>query len=180
MGFLGSNIYMIKSFFSEEGNEQSAKFYLFRNILGALVALAVFVIIKAGVIVTTTPAAPGSSVDLNPFLVALFALISGLISEQVADRIRTYGEQWFRSNLAEARYARGLSDALTYDGKKADDLANFFGGDKNLVQSWLSETKPVPTHAQQIIAAWINKPVRDLFSDIPKQPSPAAPAKDKL
>ncbi len=172
MGLLGSSIYLMRGFFGG-GPELTLRIVFFRQFLGALTALMMFVVVKAGVLVASDPRTAAQSGTLNPFLLAFLGIIAGLMSEQVVERISQYGREWLRdTRLGSTRFARGVRAEIDAQKKAVDDLAKFFDGKKQLVEAWLSETEPVPPGAQSIIAAWLNKPERDLFSDLPKAAPP--------
>jgi len=171
MGLLGSSIYLMRSLFVGE-DELTLRIVLFRQFLGALTALMMFVVVKAGVLVASDPRYATQAGALNPFLLTFLGIIAGLMSEQVVERISQYGRDWLRdSRLGSTRFARGIQAEIEAQKKSVDDLAKFFEGKKELVAAWLSENEPIPPAAQSIIAAWLNKPERDLFSDLPKAPA---------
>ena len=67
MGILGSSIYLTQSFF-DSSTGFGLGFYIFRPFFGALTALALFIVIKAGVIVAIDPfQLSKSGAALNPF-----------------------------------------------------------------------------------------------------------------
>jgi hypothetical protein len=168
MGLLGSSIYLMRSLFVG-GAEVDFQIVLFRQFLGALTALMMFVVVKAGVLVVSDPRSTGQSGALNPFLLAFLGIIAGLISEQVIERISQWGRDWLRdARVGNNRFARGVQAEIDAQKKSIDDLAKFFDDKKELVAAWLTENEPIPAPAQAIIAAWLNKSERDLFSDTPK------------
>ena len=167
MGTLGSTIYLIQIYFSAMSST-TLSFLMFRQLLGALVALALFVLLKAGVLAAADPRSLAQSgVDLNPFMIAFLAIVGGLLSEQAIDKIKHYGDQWLAQRGTRSRYARGIRAEIETQHKSADDLARVIGVQKEAVDLWLIEEEGDSVRTQLVVAAWLNKPVRELFSDMP-------------
>lgn len=169
MGALGSVIYLTRTYFDKEADEPFS-FYLFRTFLGMVTALSIFVLFKAGQIsISDRTLAEGSSENLNPFLISFLAILSGLFTEHAYTRIQRAGWAIFRSGAKEAelkdRYGSGLKEAIK--GRNLNELAEFAGVDSQTVRDWISEKQKIPPAAQRIAAAWLNKPMRELFTDLP-------------
>lgn len=168
MGIMGSMISITQLFFA--GEDRPVTFYLFRPLLGAVVAIGIYVITKAGVVVASnTPIQGQEAGKLSPFFVAFVSLIAGLMSESAINSIRSAGTAFLRGDpvTETARYAKGVAEAMKADNKKNEDLYSFFDRPPDVIDKWVAEEEPVPGDAQRIIAAWLEQPVRDLFSDLP-------------
>jgi hypothetical protein len=73
------------------------KVYWFDPIFGAMVGVAVYIVIKAGVLVVSDARVLGAATaTLNPFLIAFAGLAPGLVSERVIDNLRQSGINWLR------------------------------------------------------------------------------------
>lgn len=173
MGTMGSLINITQIFFS--GEDRKASFFLFRPLLGAVVAIAIYVLTKAGVLVASNPTATSSDpAQLNAFFVSFVSLISGLMSETAISTIKDSGSRFFRGDavVKTSRYASNVLAIMKEQGKTSRDLYPFFDVTPKEIDGWLKETNRVPGDAQRIIAAWLGKPVRDLFSDIEPPSNP--------
>ena len=173
MGMMGSMITITQAFFS--GEERRITFYIFRPYLGAVVAIAVYVVTKAGVIVSSNPTAQVENVaKLNAFFVSFLALISGLMSEAAIDMLKRSGTRFLRGSAApdQPRYAMGITEIIEADDRNTANLYPSFDVSKELVDRWLDGTEKVPIYAQRVIAAWLEKPIREIFSDMPPPGTP--------
>ena len=80
MGMMGSMISITQVFFA--GEDRPITFYIFRPLFGAVVAIGLYVIIKAGVIVASnSPIQADGTAKLNAFFISFTSLIAGLMSE---------------------------------------------------------------------------------------------------
>lgn len=168
MGTMGSMISITQIFFA--GEDRPLTFYLFRPLLGAIVAIGVYVITKAGVIVASNlPLQADGTAELNAFFVSFISLVAGLMSEAAIRTIRRAGTSFLRGDpvTERARYASRVEDTMSAKKRKAKELYPFFDVTNDVIDKWLAQTEPVPGDAQRIIAAWLGEPVRNLFSDIP-------------
>ena len=176
MGILGSLIFITREYFerfnkeSEQAGELTAIAWLFfRPLLGAVTAIAIYVLAKAGLLVVAA-SENSATENLSPFFIAFLAIISGLLSEQAADRIRAAGAAVFKPDKSERseaevdRYGTGLADAM--QGRNADELQKFVGVDQNILNAWLDGNIKVSYDSQRIIAAWLNIPMSRLFTDL--------------
>lgn len=181
MGALGGTIHLTQLYFSEREKDESdndrrgAGYFLFRPFLGAVVALAVFILAKAGVLIVASPQSSADGANLSPFFVSFLGLVSGMLAEQAIRRIRSAGASWFGDahSLGRERWAFGLKKAFT--GSAADkkaaqtELADLLGVTNKELEAWMKEDKKVPSRYQVTIAAYARKPMREIFTDI-KEP----------
>ena len=177
MGALGGTIHLTRKYFYDKKQYYNkdndfiieAGYYLFRPVLGAVTALCVYILAKAGVLIISTPASPTSGASLSPFFVSFIGIVSGLLAEQALDTIQKTGSSWFAPSVAigRERWTLGFEDALNSSGTSKSELANMLGVSPETIDQWAGGASSIPVQAQQIIAAWLRKPARELFSDIP-------------
>jgi hypothetical protein len=174
MGSLGGTIHLNRLYFDQRADRDQTRlgivrttsYYVFRPFLGAITALSVYILAKAGVLIVSTPADASSGVGLSPFFVSFLGIISGLLAEQALDTIQTAGRNWFASSpkTGTDRWADKIK-GLIADKDKAP-LANALGVSAEVLDGWIDQKAPVPERAQAVIAAWLKTPPRDLFTDI--------------
>lgn len=168
MGVLGSTIDLTQTYFSSR-NSQPLSYYVFRPVLGAITALAVFIVAKAGVIVVSDASFTQSGAPLSPFFISFLAIVSGLLANAAVNSIKKAGQKVLRADIAgeaKPRWARGVEKEIETAKKDKADLYAFFEESDETVDQWVGEKALVPGHAQRIVAAWLNKPQRDLFTDL--------------
>lgn len=187
MGALGGTISLTRLYFRDgaaDGEpEGKPSYYLFRPFLGAITALAVYILAKAGVLVISAPTSEGSGANLSPFFVSFLGIVSGLLAEQALDTIQRTGTNLFAEAgvVGRARWAHGLKEALggkldsnaaDFEAKKAEfeakkkDLADTIGVAQETMKEWVEEEKAVPSPYQALIAAYLRMSPRELFSDM--------------
>ncbi len=168
MGALGSVIYLTRTFFDRR-TAAPFSFYLFRPFLGMVTAVAIFVLAKAGQIsISDASLSQGNSENLNPFLISFLAVLSGLFSEHAYERIQKAGWAIFRSGdngESKDRWAYRVQAEINAQGKDKDELVKFLRVPPEAIGDWLDEKQMVPEDAQNIIAAWLGRERRELFSD---------------
>lgn len=175
MGALGGTIHLTRLYFDRRRDREATRlgivkrvgYYVFRPFLGAITALSVYILAKAGVLIVSTPADTGSGAALSPFFVSFLGIVSGLLAEQALDTIQTAGRNWFSASPqgGPERWAHRVKEFLVTKEKPA--LANALGTSGDILNGWVDEKVPVPEKEQAIIAAWLKKPPRDLFTDLP-------------
>jgi len=174
MGVLGSTIFITQLFFKREtyneelGEDLNLVFFLSRPWFGAITALSIFVLAKAGVLFLTDPTSQSGPATLSPFFISFIAIISGLFSEQAIQAIKKAAQDWFRGegSLA-ARWGIGLKQALEKGGRDKARFAEATGIPLDTVEAWFEEEKPVAANMQATLSAWLETPTRILFTDIP-------------
>jgi transcriptional regulator with XRE-family HTH domain len=169
MGAFGSVIHLTWEFF-DKAERRRLSWYIFRPFLGAVLAFAMFILLKSGQMVVTNAAGVGSgSVDLNPYFISFLAIVSGILSEQAYTKITVAGtqifnppekERWIRESVAkEAMESRNL---------KLEELGAFLGVPrKQTVQAWIDGENQLSERQQEIVSAWLGVSSRDLFTDQP-------------
>ena len=168
MGSLGSVIFLTRELF-REGEKHSINWYIFRPFLGMVTAIAIFVLAKSGQLVISDGGNPESgkmSETLNPFFISFLAIISGVLSEQAYEKIHNTGKSFFQTGIGEnARWAVHLRKIMETQHKTPAEAAKYLSQSIEVIQDWMDEQAPVPENAQKIIAAWLDKPGREIFSD---------------
>ena len=168
MGSLGSVIFLTRELF-REGEKHSINWYIFRPFLGMVTAIAIFVLAKSGQLVISD----GGNADtskmsetLNPFFVSFLAIISGVLSEQAYEKIHNTGKSFFQTGIGEnARWAVHLRKIMETQHKTPAEAAKYLSQSIEVIQDWMDEQAPVPENSQKIIAAWLDRPGREIFSD---------------
>lgn len=181
LGALGSALHMTKVVI--DGNERPAvTWYLFRPCQGILMALVVFVLLKAGQLTVGA----GDTDTLNPYFVAFVGTVSGLLSPDAYRLVQRAGSAFIPAGNDETdRWAFGLAAAMQAADIDAAALAGGIGATAEQVAAWAQETAPVPAQQQLLVAAWLHADPRRLFTadrppprlaavDMAAGPAPAA------
>jgi hypothetical protein len=96
-GGLGSYVHAATSFSTYVGNGSLHKswtwWYLLRPIIGSVLALVFYLVIRGGLLSVST----GAAGDLNPFGVAAIAGMVGMFSKQAADKLKETFDNLFRT-----------------------------------------------------------------------------------
>jgi hypothetical protein len=169
MGVFGSTIHITRVYLGTATLEtDQASWYLFRPLLGAAMALAVYIFFKAGVLVfSQSQSAEGSM--LNPFVIAFLGIISGLFSEHAYNRLDRSAREFFRpdtpADKENSRWAVGVLSEMADQGRTRAQLAEFLKESLDTVDQWVEGRSPVTPQLQQTIAFWLGKTVDELFSD---------------
>jgi hypothetical protein len=175
MGILGSALNLLASFVANEGRsrEESLSFgeYPLRLAFGAVTAIVVFIIAKAGIPILADTAKIGGAAPINPYFISFLAIVSGLMSDRALLAIRNVAGNLLRSangvDLSQ-RYTRLKIDELVKDsGRAADTLASLLGMTSDQVTELFSGRTLVTPEQQRLIAAYFARQPRDLFSDLP-------------
>lgn len=175
MGMVGGLIHLTQDYLSNN-HQATAAYYVFRPVLGILAAFATFILVKAGVLaVSGSTQVNGQDAPLSPFFVSFLGIISGLMAQASIRNVQVAARSFFRpSNLAtRSRWARAdatinvkeLADKAAPETKER--LRDTLDESDGILNDWLSGRHPTPIHAQQAIAIWLNRDIRDLFHDTP-------------
>ncbi|MBC7950303.1 MAG: hypothetical protein H7Z12_00595 [Rhodospirillaceae bacterium] len=163
LGALGSALHMTKVVL-EAKEKPSGAWYIIRPCQGVIMALVVFVLLKAGQLTM----AAGDSDALNPFFVAFVGIVSGLLSPDAYQLIQRAGASIIPASTEEgARWAFGLAQAMNAAGMDTATLAAGIGVKEDEFANWVAETAPVPPREQALIAAWLHGDGRTLFTADP-------------
>ncbi len=168
MGALGSVIFLTRMFF-DPNQQHPFSWYLFRPFLGMVMAIAIFILAKAGqIIISDTGMQEGVNSNLNPFFISFLAIISGILSEQAYEKIHRSGIAFFGVEaVTPQRWGIHLQERMTEKGRTEEDLAALFSVSPQIARNWLEEQTPLPEREQELIAVWLGCGVREIFSDLP-------------
>lgn len=170
MGVLGSSLQMTHALFKFNRIERVGA-YLLRLSVGAITALVIFIVAKAGVPVIADASRLGGDAPINPYFVSFLAIVSGLMSENAILSVQAQGARlfapdgppdklrWARSDLHEV-----FKSANRVPGNVRQLLETV---DENQFEEWITGKKPLPGNAQTLIAGALGKSRRELFTDLP-------------
>jgi hypothetical protein len=177
MGVLGSSLQLTHQLFVRK-EEESIGVYSLRLCVGAITALVIFIVAKAGVPIIADASRLGGDTPINPYFVSFLAIISGLMSEKAIASVQALGARYFDDGTKETpRWALpALAKAFEASKRSAADLAHALDVSEKILKGWLSGKEQVPLAAQRVIAAVFNMGLRDLFSDIPPDNMPGPEA----
>jgi hypothetical protein len=96
MGLLGSSLQITNSYFMGSRDVDVGSYFL-QVCVGAIAALVIFVVAKAGVPVITDTSKIGGDAPINPYFVSFIAIISGLLSERAVAFNQKSGRAFFRT-----------------------------------------------------------------------------------
>jgi hypothetical protein len=171
MGVLGSALQMTHALFNLKRLE-SVGAYLLRLSVGAITALVIFIVAKAGVPVIADASRLGGDAPINPYFVSFLAIISGLMSENAILSVQTQGARFFAPESApeQLRWARSdLREAFKTANRNPDNVKHLLGAEDSQFDAWISGKEPLPGNAQVMIAGVLETLRRDLFTDLPPE-----------
>jgi hypothetical protein len=173
MGMLGSSLQMLHAFFRDHKVEPLGGYFL-RVSVGAITALVIFIVAKAGVPVVTDASRLSGDAPINPYFVSFLAIISGLLSERAIVAVQNQGERFFGTSTSEPdRWARAdLRPQLTTQGLSTKTLAHYLDRTEEDATAIAKGDQKATFDQQRAIAIYLRGEIRDLFTDI--APSEAA------
>jgi len=172
MGILGSLISLTKEYMDDDENEGNSKElrvsdYIFRPILAAVTAFAVFVFAKAGFLIISTPTTTGEAASMSPFFISFLGLMSGMLAEDALRRIIAIGRGFFgEGEVGRHRWAINLKAVMDKKERDAPSLATRLRIPLPTVEEWIREDRIVPYEAQKGIATFLDVAEREIFTDI--------------
>jgi hypothetical protein len=169
MGILGSSLQCTHAYF-KDGRAGTAGSYFLRLSVGALTALIIFIIAKAGVPIVADATRMGGEAAINPYLVSFLAIISGLLSENAIANIQAQGARIFGQSTApdQNRWARrDLTADLEQRQLTTKALADILGLSEEAMVPMLKGEQPTNSAHQKIIGLALGSNPRDLYTDIP-------------
>ena len=170
MGALGSTLHITKMLL-DGADSRAASYYLIRPFQGMVTSLVVFVLLKAGQLTISA----GDSDALNIFFVSFAGIAAGLLAEEAYRMIKKAGAGIIKTDDDGAsRWAFKLKDALAEAGQSAQSLADGIGVSAGELQAWLDETQSVPFLQQRLIATWLHRSERELFTS--QEPGDVTPS----
>ncbi|MCC8948534.1 hypothetical protein H8A97_26335 [Bradyrhizobium sp. Arg62] len=171
MGVLGSALNLLAAFISNDQESLSFGEYPLRLAFGAVLAIVMFIIAKAGVPVLADTGKLAGNAPLNPYFISLLAVVSGLMSDRSMAAIRGVASSLLRSVGGadySPRYTRvDLDEAVKAANRDIAGMARLLEVDADDVQKLFSGNDKVSPDQQKLVAAYLGRPLRDLFSDLP-------------
>jgi hypothetical protein len=171
MGVLGSALNLLAVFFANDEDSLEFGEYPLRLAFGAVLAIVMFIIAKAGVPILADTGKIGGNAPLNPYFISLLAVISGLMSDRAMGTIRNVATTMLQSvggGDYSQRYSRVvLDDVLKAANRDVDGLARLLGMGIDDTRKLFSGTDAISPDRQRLIAAYLGQPLRELFSDLP-------------
>lgn len=167
MGVFGSTIAVSRSLY-DSGTDitPTAQYYLFRPIQGAVMALTIYFLFKAGVLILAVPSATSlASHDLNPFVIAFLGIISGLFAEYAYERVELAARGIFQTNrqIGARAWAKSVAQEMTAQGKSINDLAVYLACPRDVIEAWINGEAAVPVAVQRAMVFWLGKSPSELF-----------------
>ncbi len=169
MGVLGSALQITHAYCVKKQAITLAE-YLVRISLGAITALVMFIVAKAGVPVITDTSRLGGDAPINPYVVAFLAIISGLLSEQALANVQAQGMRFLGQGPAGPdRWARRdlTPELVAQPGLSPASLAEVLGVAATTADDMLKGKQKMDTDEQKLVAVYLRADPRDLFTDIP-------------
>jgi hypothetical protein len=164
MGVLGSTITMTWTFLAEKPNPP-LKWYLLRPFVGALSALVIFIFAKAGQITLTADI--NESGTLSPFLLSLFGIAAGLLSDRAyAQMSSVSGKVLGDVGAEQERWSSHLKDELEKKSITSEQLAIDLNLDKQQITEIVAGVRAASSKEQQRISDRLGIAPRLLFTDI--------------
>lgn len=171
MGVLGSALNLLAIFFTNDQESLSFGEYPLRLAFGAVLAIVMFIIAKAGVPILADTSKIGSNAPLNPYFISLLAVVSGLMSDRSMAAIRNVATTLLQSVGGadySQRYSRlALDDLLKGANREVDLLAQVLAMSTEDTKKLFSGNDLVSPDQQRLISAFFGRPIRELFSDLP-------------
>lgn len=182
MGVLGSALQMTYAYFIKN-QAVSLGAYVLRLSVGAITALVIFIVAKAGVPVIADASRFGGEAPINPYLVSFLAIISGLLSENAIASVQAQGAKFFGTGTdGPDRWMRtDLSGELQAQKLSLSDLAHYLGISEDTAAGKIKGDDKIEPAEQKVIAIYLRRSPRDIFTDIPppaanNAPTSAAPS----
>ncbi len=171
MGVLGSALNLLAVFIANDRESLSFGEYPLRLAFGAVLAIVMFIIAKAGVPILADTSKIGGNAPLNPYFISLLAVVSGLMSDRSMGTIRNVANTLLQSVGGAGytpRYTRVvLDDVLKAPDRNVDGLARLLEISPEDTGKLFSGNDAVSPEQQKLIAAYLGRPLRELFSDLP-------------
>jgi hypothetical protein len=169
MGVLGSSMQILHSLFRGDGI-QSFGDYVLRLSVGAITALVIFIVAKAGIPVIADASRLNGDAPINPYFVSFVAIISGLMSEQAIITVQNQGQRFFAngSNNPDRWARQNLHPQLVDQNLGVSALAKYLDVPDDKTDAILKGDQKATAAQQSTIAIYLRKSVRDLFSDLPQ------------
>ncbi len=143
-------------------------------LFGAMLALVLFIVLKAGVLIAVDPRSIGQNgAELNPFFLAFVGLIGGLLSEQILDKVRELGASLLSEKAQGLKWAKErLRAEMAEKGLQAKTLADLLEQPVDVVNAWIAGVLGIPRLYQAAVAVWVGIRSEEIFEDRSVQGEP--------
>ena len=171
MGVLGSALQISHGIFTDAVSQKIGAYFLQLSV-GAITALVIFIVAKAGVPIVADATRLGGDAPINPYFVSFLAIISGLMSENAIRTVQAQGARFFgpRPGMELDRWARSdLRDAFRAAGRDPKSVGRLLDAEDGVLEGWISGARPIPATAQLLIAGILGQSPRELFTDLPPE-----------
>ncbi|PZM07957.1 hypothetical protein [Rhizobium tubonense] len=140
-------------------------------LLGLICALIFYSLFRGGYLAISNEDPKTSATGLNPFVIALLALASGLLSDRAISAFKMRSNQYFGefNNSFVDRWGFGLKAAMENFPLSKNDIAERCKVAPEKLQNWIDETEAVPSEAQDILEVILHRPKREIFTQDPPQ-----------
>jgi hypothetical protein len=162
MGCLGGMISVIRCYVDASLPDPSVGEFFYRPAIGALVALGIYVLFKAGQLMlgASTPGSGGEA-GTGAFLAAFLGIISGLSARDAIGAIDAAASRmWQRGNFV---YVYKIADDKISDAERGG-LLKLLGIDGDTWKVWLAGRTPIPRATAQRVADYLRLDMRDIFT----------------
>ncbi len=168
MGVLGSSLQMTNAYFKDRDRDVTVGSYFLHLSVGAITALAIFIVAKAGVPVIADASRLGGDAAINPYFVSFLAIVSGLLSENALASIEAQGKRFFGAGSSEPdRWAQtDLTIEAAKGGRSIKELAAFLDDSESVTTAMLKGDDKIEPSKQHVIAVYLRRPLREIFTDI--------------
>jgi hypothetical protein len=168
MGVLGSSLQMTNAYFKDRDRDVTIGSYFLHLSVGAITALAIFIVAKAGVPVIADASRLGGDAAINPYFVSFLAIVSGLLSENALASIEAQGKRFFGAGSSEPdRWAQtDLTADATKEGLSIKELAAYLDDSESVTTAMLKGDDKIEPSKQHVIAVYLRRPAREIFTDM--------------
>jgi hypothetical protein len=149
--------------------------YVMRLTVGALTALVIFIVAKAGVPVIADTSRFGGDAPINPYLVSFLAIISGLMSENAIASVQAQGTRFFGAGVGGPdRWVRtDMTGDLAREDLSLSAIAGHLDVSEASATAKLKGAEKLNPEQQKALALYLRRDPRDLYTDIAPPESPA-------
>ena len=167
-GMLGGLLKIILTA-SQTGKSPTWRAFWIIMLLGLICALIFYSLFRGGYLAISNEDPKTAAVGLNPFVIALLALASGLLSDRAIAAFKTRSNVYFGDANYDLidRWGFGLAAALPTEPKALAEIAQKCRVDSAKLQAWSDEREAVPIEAQDDLSLILGRTRRSLFTQDP-------------
>lgn len=167
-GILGGLLKIILTV-SQTGKSPTLRGLIIVMLLGMICALIVYSLFRGGYLVVSNADPKDAATNLNPFVIALLALASGLLSDRAISAFKEWTNMYFGDNTDDPveRWGFALKKSIDDCALSKDEIARLLGISLEKLQEWMEERDSVPYEAQELLSVILRIPRRLLFTQDP-------------